>query len=499
MSSKDNNENNVLKDEDLSDKTVKGGVWIFSIRVIEEFIYLLKIIILANLLEPRDFGLFGVALLTLDILKNFTQTGFERALIQKKENIESYLNSAWTVIIIRGLGIFLILFFIAPVGAFYFNAPEATPLIQVIGVSMVITSLANIGFVYFDKELNFSKRFIYQVVGTLLDFILAVSFALIFRNVWAIIVGVLAGNAARSIMSYILHPYRPRLSSDFGKAKELWGYGKWIFAASIVGFLIIEADDIFVGILLGVTALGFYQMAYRISNLPATEITEIVGRVTFPAYSKIQDDKSKLKDGYLKVLKFVSFLTFLAGGFIFLFAYEFTKIFLGQKWVPMVLAMQALVIYGMIRSLGRTTFAVFQGIGKPRILLKINLIQFVIMAILIYPFSVNYNILGTSIVIVISSLIGNIISLIIIFRTIKAGKWEFSRLIIFPLISMSVMISSIYFAKIYWKIPIGIMQLGFLAICAFLIYISLIFIFEKIFNYKIIKELFAIYRQIIKR
>ncbi|MCK4734613.1 MAG: lipopolysaccharide biosynthesis protein [Methanophagales archaeon] len=346
----------------------------------------------------------GIALLTMATLETFSQTGFHAALIQKKEDIKSYLDAAWTVLILRGLILFTILYLIAPYAATFFNAPEAKPIIQVIGVSFFLQAFTNIGVIYFQKELEFNKEFVYQFAGTLADFIVAVSAVLILQNVWALVFGLLAGNAVRLIVSYFIHPYRPHLSSDLGKAKELFGFGKWILGSSILVFLITQGDDIFVGKLLGVTMLGFYQMAYRISNMPATEVTHVISRVSFPAYSKLQDDISKLREAYLKVLQFTAFLSFPIAGLIFVLAPDFTMIFLGEKWMPMVPAMQVLVFWGVIRSMAGVNSSILQAVKRPDIITKLNAIKLPILAILIYPLSMKWGIMGTSLAVLISAI-----------------------------------------------------------------------------------------------
>ena len=99
--------------------------------------------------------------------------------------------------------------------------------------------------------MEFNKEFIYQLAGTLADFIVAISAVLILRNVWALVLGLLAGNITRCFVSYLIHPYRPRLNFALEKVKELFGFGKWILGSSILFFLITQGDDIFVGKLLG--------------------------------------------------------------------------------------------------------------------------------------------------------------------------------------------------------------------------------------------------------
>ena len=396
--------NLITPGETLSQKVLKGGFWVFFLRIVNRGFGLIRLIILARILSPSDFGLMGIALLTMSTLETFSQTGFQAALIQKKEDIESYLNSAWTVLIFRGFVLFFILYFIAPYAAVFFNAPEAKSIIRVIGFAILFSAFTNIGVTYFQKELEFNKEFIYKFSGTLADFIVAVTAVLILKNVWALVFGLLAGNVTRCIVSYLIHPYRPHLSLDLGKAKELFGFGKWIMGSSIMIFLITQGDDIFVGKLLGTTALGFYQLAYRISNMPATEITQVVSQVTFPAYSKLQDNIPKLREAYLKVLQLTAFLSFPIAGLIFVLAPNFTKIFLGEKWMPMVPAMMILVWWGVIRSMAGVNSSILQAVKKPDIITKLSTIKLLILAILIYPLSIKWGITGTSLAVLLSAI-----------------------------------------------------------------------------------------------
>jgi O-antigen/teichoic acid export membrane protein len=218
----------------------------------------------------------------------------------------------------------------------------------------------------------------------------------------------LAGSLAGLVASYVIHPYRPRFRLDVNKTRELAGYGRWVFGSTILVFLITQGDDAFVGKFLGVTMLGFYQMAYRISNMPATEITHVISQITFPAYSKIQDDFPRLREAYLRVLQLTAFLSFPLAALIFVLAPDFTRIFLGEKWMPMVPAMQVLACEGLVRSIAATTGPLFYASGKPQIDTLWQEIRLLVMILLIYPFTMRWGILGASIVVLVSIVMSTI-------------------------------------------------------------------------------------------
>ena len=166
----------------LSQRVAKGGMWVFALRGLEKGLGLIRLVILARLLAPHDFGLFGIALLAMSTLETFSQTGFQTALIQKKGDITQYLDTAWTVSVIRAVILFVILFFSAPYVAHFFNTPEASLIIKIIGISMLIGGFSNIGTVFFQKELEFNKQFIYRLSTTLAEFVVVISAALLLQS-----------------------------------------------------------------------------------------------------------------------------------------------------------------------------------------------------------------------------------------------------------------------------------------------------------------------------
>lgn len=468
----------------LSQRVVRGSVWLFALKAMERIFGLIRLVILARILAPADFGLMGIALVTMATLETFSQTGFQTALIQKKENTNAYLDSAWTVLIFRGLVIFAILYFIAPVAAIFFKTPEAKSIIQVIGFTMLLKAFTNIGVIYFQKELEFNKQFIYQLSGTLADFIVAISAVFILRNVWALVFGLLAGNFVRFIVSYFISPYRPHISKDWGKAKELFSFGKWILGSNILLFLILQGDNIFIGKMLGVAALGLYQMAYRIANMPTTEISHVIYDVTFPAYAKIHDNLPRFREAYLKVLNITGFLSFLISGLVFALASDFTKIFLGEKWMPMVPAMQVLVLAGLVRSLAATGGTIFHAIGKPQIDTKLQIIRLSVLAALIYPLSVKWGITGASIAVFWSIFFANLGFSFMVIKITGCGFKRYGKAIGIPLVSMLVMVSSIFALRsVIDRVEIGV--LGLLVGVGVLVFLAISYLHDRLFDYGI--------------
>ena len=320
----------------LSRKAVEGGVWVVASRFSTQFLALVKLIVLARILSPDDFGIMGIALMVVAVAERFSQTGLQQALIQKPLDIRDDLNLTWTFLLLRGLFLCLMIVLLAPWIAVFFHLPRAVPIIRVMGISLLVQSLGNIGIVYFHRELIFKKQFFYQFGGDAAEFVTALILALTLRNVWALALGLLAGRCMSSILSYALHAYRPRWSWNGRKLRALLSFGKWISFSNIFIFISSFLDTIVVGKLMGAASLGYYRIAYQISHMPSTEITQVVSQVSFPAFAKIQQDVDKLSQAYHRVLRLTMVSSFPVAILIAVLVPDFTTIFLGPKWLPII-------------------------------------------------------------------------------------------------------------------------------------------------------------------
>lgn len=384
----------LVSDGTLAQKAVRGGFWVFALRITSRLFGLARTVVLARLLAPEDFGLFGIAMLAISTLQSLSQTGFTKALIQKQEETKSYLDTAWIVQVIRGAALALLLFGAAPYVAAFFGESKATLLLRAIAVSLLLQGLNSIGIVYFEKELEFNKQFVYQLSSTVADLGVSVTAAILLQNAWALMFGLLARNATELVMSYLLTDYRPRVRVDYEKARELFGYGRWVFLSSILSYLVSNLDSLVVGRLLELTAFGLYQMAFRLSQMAATEITKVVSQVAFPTYAKVQDDGTRMREAVVRTMSTVALVSIPLAGGMFVLAPELVMTLLGEKWLPMVPTFRLLCITAAVRSITANFGSVFLSVGRPDIQTKASMMNGLILGISLYPLITTFGMIG---------------------------------------------------------------------------------------------------------
>ena len=589
-------------------------MWLFLIRVFTQLISFIRMTILMRLLMPSDFGLLGFASLTLSMITSLTEVGFREALIQKKDNVNDYLNVAWTTGLIRSVLIYLVIFFLAPFVAEFLDSdapidprdvsnqeklmtalvdnnntfsvyvchnisdaalnnieeyvssgeindkfaenitsdlnkiasngllyqperfeniklsryvleivsnPESVDnvfranklliqqayptgiritaidktqfilIVRVVSIFVLLAAFTNIGTVFFAKELDFHKRFYFQTISVVISVIVTIILAFIYRSVWALVFGKLIGNTVTVILSYIMHPYRPRFDFNLNKFKELWTYGKHLFATKLMTFACLHGDDLLLAKMLGATALGFYQKAFDAGNLVVLEIGSKIAEVGFPAYSKLQDNYEKVKAGYFKSLELVSLIVFPITAGLVMLAPEFVQLLFGEKWLEMVPVMRVFCLFGPFKCMQRGP--VFMAIGRPDIIKKITFIRLIIIAITVYPFTKYFGMTGTAISVFLPILVCEPLNYYYMEKIIGAKAIQVVNRLIVPLVASILMSVFLAFRGMFID-NIGFLQVLILVGVSALIYSAVVigarYVFKQYDAIALLKDIF---------
>ena len=396
--------------ESLSPKVIQSGLWSLCGNWIARGIGIIKMIILARLLTPLEFGIIGLTTLSINFLSVFSETGIESALVQKNKVCNTELNTAWTISLIRGLVLFLILFISARWFAFYFNNSTLEPVLKYMASVFIISGFVNIGLVYFKRELAFKKTVGLDLLSDITGAVVTILLALWLRNVWALVIGNIIWAITKCIGSYSLHSYRPKLFWDWSVARNLINFGKHIFWISIVTFIVTSADDALVGKLLGLTALGFYTMAYNIANTLVTSLSGIISKVLFPAYSILQNEPQRLTEAFGRVIEVILISLLPLTVLIILLAEDFTLIFLGDKWLPMVPILKILSLLGFFRALTNVFSPIQLAVNRPEIQSRNKTIELFLFLLILYPFTIKWGLIGASWAVTAVYMVGAIIS-----------------------------------------------------------------------------------------
>lgn len=395
---------------------LKGISWMGALRGSTRLMAFVKIAILARILTPEQFGLFGIALLVLAFLEIVTETGINVFFVQEEGKLKDYLNTAWVVSIARGVLMSMVLLALSPLIASFFKSPELASILYLMALVPFLRGFINPSIVRFQKELQFNKEFALRVPVYLIDAIVAVLLGYITKSAASLVYGLAAGVLLEIALSFYFIKPRPRFKFEFQKVKRVIDRGKWLTAAGFFNYLFTQGDDIVVGKMLDTNALGLYQVPYRISTLPIQEVGEVLNKVTFPVYTKIQGDRKRLFKAFMKILLGTASLVIPFGLLLIFFPKQIILIVLGTQWLETAAVLQTLAVFGVIRSLTGSAYPVYLSVKKQEYATGVTLLSIFGMGITIIPLVNRLGILGAAY----SALIGAIVSIpLVVYYLVK--------------------------------------------------------------------------------
>lgn len=383
-----------MDNKNTTSKILKGSAGGIIIRILTRGSSLISSIILARFLSPKDFGLVAYGLLVISFLTVFTEFGIKLTLIQLKEDITSFLGTAFTINSFRGLVISTLMFLSANNIAVFFDEQQLSSLIRYMSIIPFLKGIVNINMVVLEKNINMKKVYIVEGIGSLIGLLFGVITAIVLQNYFALIVAQVSTAFIILIGSYTVVP-STIIKFELKKEKLLIlsNYGKWYLGNSLLYFFFNEIDKVIIGKIFPSAQLGYYTMANKLTTVPINETTQSIGRVMFPAYSIYSDDEIYLKKLFLSNIYTITAVTSGISFFVIILSSEMVPLLLGNQWSDSIILFQLIgtaMIFNSIMAAGK---GLLNGIGKPKLLtitstIKALLVVFFII-ILIKKLGIN--------------------------------------------------------------------------------------------------------------
>lgn len=342
---------------------LRGAVLTVGMRWADRAVGLLSTLILARLLVPEDLGIIAMSSLVVALADMLLDLGVAAALIQNKDAAREHFDTAWTIKLLQMSASALIVVAAAPLAAVYFDEPRVMAVLQVSAIGLVLGGLENIGVVSFQKEMRFGKDFHFTFLKRIVGFVVTMIAAFALRNYWALVIGALAGRGLGVVLSYSMHPFRPRFS--FARGREVFGFSQWMLVRGIGSYLDGSLHSFVVGGREGAGVMGGYSIGAQISAMPSTELLMPLNRVLFPRFVHAKDDQVELKRVFLLAQGVQTLIAVPASIGLALVAKDAVPILLGDKWLLAVPFLQLFALAHVVRALTTSAHYVLLTLGKP--------------------------------------------------------------------------------------------------------------------------------------
>ena len=379
----------------LAARTGTALLWRSAQQFGSHLIDLMRLVVLARLLAPDDFGLLALALVPLELLLTATNFGMVAALVQRQENDARHYDTAWTVGMYRSLAVSALVFLAAPAIASLAGEPRVTDLIRLLAVAPLLEATASIRLADLTRKLDFRSLAGVEIAKAVANFAAAALLAPLV-GVWALVIGRIFGALVYTVASYLRAPYIPRLRVDRKAASSLIRFGRWMLLTGLIAVAGSAVLRLLVSRHLGAAELGLYYLAFRIAMLPADIAGQVVGAVSFPAFATIQHDLERTRQALRGALTGITVLLAPVCLLMIALAPSLGEALLGPEWSEAAPLLRLLSLAALVGILGEIVVPVFNGFGKPSRVTALEATQSLLMIALLWPLVRSEGLLGAA-------------------------------------------------------------------------------------------------------
>jgi O-antigen/teichoic acid export membrane protein len=258
--------------DSVGKRTAIGAGWMIAWRMVTRSLGMISTLVLARLLVPADFGLVAMATAFSSAIDAFSALGLQEALIRRKENDWGLYDTAFTMQAIRGLLTAAVLAAGASAAGTWFEEPRLFPILLLLAATAAVAGFENIAIVEYRRALRFSMEFKLLFLPRICQFAVTIAMASTMRSYWALVIGIVTAKLIRLAMTYVLHPYRPKLA--LLRWRELVGFSFWTWVAGLATLAWERLDSFILGPAFGAAVLGVYMLAAEVAVLPISELVQ---------------------------------------------------------------------------------------------------------------------------------------------------------------------------------------------------------------------------------
>lgn len=389
----------VTGNSDINNQAFKGSLWSilekFSILIVQFIVG----IVLARLLDPKDYGLVALTMIFSAVCAAITDGGFEKSLIHRQELTLVQISTVFWINLLLGMGMVGILVLSAPALAVFFREPKLTIVLQVSSIGILINAIGQTPSALLRKEFKFKKISYAHMVGSLIGGLTGVILAYNGYGVWALVYSTLISQVIM-LLGYILYStWRLEFTFSYSSIKSMLPYGLNILYGSIVFFALQQFNNLIVGRYYTKTDLGLYHRGSRFPELVSSIIEGVVLKIAFPLLSRFQEDNVQLNGLLQKIVKILAFVSFPILTILFVNARDITIALFTAKWAGSIFYLQLFCLikclYPIIIIYKETLLVKGYAKLSSKILTVFSIVE-VLLVLLVIQYGIAYIIMVTA-------------------------------------------------------------------------------------------------------
>jgi O-antigen/teichoic acid export membrane protein len=318
--------------QDLKERTIRGGFAKLCAQAANVLLRVGALMVLARLLEPKDFGLVGMVTALTGVLNLFRDFGLSTATVQRVNVTEEQISTLFWINVLVGTILGLLAVVIAPVVVVFYHEPRLFGVTAILAIGFMFNAAGVQHSAMLQRQMRFTALATIDIISLMVSNMVGIGMAVGGYGYWALVVMAVTLPLVATVCLWLTTawiPGRPRKQTGI---RSMMRFGSMVTLNSVVMYVAFNFEKILLGRFWGAEAIGIYGRAYQLIDIPTSNLNYAVGGVMFPVLSRLQDDSNRFKTYFLKGYAFVLALTVPVVIVCALFADDLISVLLGPKW-----------------------------------------------------------------------------------------------------------------------------------------------------------------------
>lgn len=377
----------------LKKNAISGVFWTFTQQFGMQIISFFVSIVLARLLLPEEFGLIGMITVFMAVGQSLMDSGLTQSLIRTDKPDQSDYSTVFFFNLGGSIIVYGILFFAAPYIALFYNQEILKGILPIYCLSFIITAFSAVQLTRLTKKMDFKTQMIIAIPSVLISGLLGVYLAYQGYGVWALVWMNLSQSSLNTIQLWLKTKWRPSFVFNIQKFKYHFHFGYKLTLSGLLDTVFRNIYQIIIGKFFLASQVGFYTRADSLKNLPVTNISNALNKVTYPLFARIQNDDLRLKNAYRQIMQMVIFIIAPVLVFLGVLAEPLVRFLFTEKWLPAVPYFQVLCLTGILYPIHAYNLNVLKVKGRSDLFLRLEIIK-KILVVLTVAVSIQFGIMG---------------------------------------------------------------------------------------------------------
>jgi O-antigen/teichoic acid export membrane protein len=358
--------------DDLSARVSTGLKWSVLNSLVARVVSVASGIVMARLLVPEDFGVYAAALLIVNVLFGVNDLGLLLAVVRWPGDLRVAARTGMSLATGNSVLLYVLVFLTASPFAAFMGTPQAAPLLQVLCLTIIIDGITTVPHGLLVRD--FAQKRMARAELTAMPLGIGVGLALAYGGAgpWALVGAYLTGNVVTAVLIWSWAPLHVLPGFDLPAARWMLSYGGPLAATSLLEYVLLNADYLIVGRVLGPVALGLYLLAYNVSNWPVAIISDAVRRVSIAGFARLEDDEARLREGFRRTFRVMVTVSLPLVLVLAVLAEDVVGVLYGSPWLPAAQVLTWLAVLGGVRVAVGYIFDLLVGTGRTRLTLALK-------------------------------------------------------------------------------------------------------------------------------